>query len=129
MADKDQIRDRAVVLDEAIGGMQRWGLRIIVIVAAGWVIGWGIGQIWVVLFPVSLALIVTTVLGPPAAWLRSKGWPAGVAAAVIVLGFISVIVGIIAILTPQVAGQAGEVASGASDGLQKVRDWLTGEPL
>jgi predicted PurR-regulated permease PerM len=129
VTDDNQIRDRGVVIDEAIGNMQRWGLRIIVIAAAAWVIGWGIGAIWVVLFPVSLALIVSTVLGPPAAWLRSKGWPAGVAAAVIVLGFIAVIVGIIALLTPQVAGQANEVASGASDGLQKVRDWLTGEPL
>jgi predicted PurR-regulated permease PerM len=129
VTDDKQIRDRGVVIDEAIGNMQRWGLRIIVIAAAAWVIGWGIGAIWVVLFPVSLALIVSTVLGPPAAWLRSKGWPAGVAAAVIVLGFIALIVGIIALLTPQVAGQANEVASGASDGLQKVRDWLTGEPL
>ena len=77
-----------------------------------------------------MALIVSTVLGPPAAWLRSKGWPAGwLAAAVVVLGFIGVVVGIIAILTPQVAGQAGEVAAGASDGLQKIRDWVTGEPL
>ncbi|MCW2799482.1 MAG: family transporter [Aeromicrobium sp.] len=126
---KNQVRDRGVVIDEAFGTMQRWGLRIIVIAAAAWAIGWGIGHVWVVIFPVSLALIVTTVLGPPAAWLRSKGWPAGIAAAVIVLGFIGAIVGIIAILTPQVAGQANEVASGASDGLQKVRDWLTGEPL
>lgn len=130
MTDNDkQVRDRAVVIDEAFGNMQRWGLRIVIIAAAAWVIGWGIGAIWVVIFPVSLALIVTTVLGPPAAWLRSKGWPAGLAAAAIVLGFIGAIVGIIAILTPQVAGQATEVATGASDGLQKVRDWLTGGPL
>ena len=129
MSEKKQIRDRGVVIDEAFGTMQRWGLRIVIIAATAWVIGWGIGHVWVVIFPVSLALIVTTVLGPPAAWLRSKGWPAGVAAAVIVLGFIGVIVGIIALLTPQVAGQATEVATGASDGLQKIRDWLTGKPL
>ncbi len=129
MSENKQMRDRGVVIDEAFGTMQRWGIRVIVIAAAAWVIGWGIGHIWVVLFPVSLALIVTTVLGPPAAWLRSKGWPAGVAAAVIVIGFIAIIVGVVAILTPQVAGQASQVASGASDGLQKVRDWLTGKPL
>jgi len=129
VSEKKQIRDRGVVIDEAFGTMQRWGLRIVIIAATAWVIGWGIGHVWVVIFPVSLALIVTTVLGPPAAWLRSKGWPAGVAAAVIVLGFIGVIVGIIALLTPQVAGQATEVATGASDGLQKIRDWLTGKPL
>lgn len=129
MADKKKIRDRGVVIDEGFAGMQRWGLRVIVIAAAAYVIGWAIGHVWMVLFPVSIALIVSTVLGPPVAWLRSKGWPSGLAAATVVLGFLSVVVGIIAVLTPQVAGQAGEVASGASDGLGKVRDWLTGEPL
>lgn len=129
MNEKKQVRDRGVVIDEGFAGMQRWGLRIVVIAAAAYIIGWGIGHIWMVLFPVAMALIVSTVLGPPAAWLRSKGWPAALAAATIVLGFIAAVVGIIAILTPQVAGQASEVASGASDGLQKIRDWLTGEPL
>ncbi|MDR7085983.1 putative PurR-regulated permease PerM [Aeromicrobium panaciterrae] len=124
-----QIRDRGVVIDEGLGVMQKWGWRIVVLAAAGLVLGWIIGHTWVVIFPVALALIVTTILGPPAAWLRSKGWPAGLAAMAIVLGFIGAIVGVIAILTPQVAGQASEVAASASDGLQKVRDWLTGEPL
>jgi predicted PurR-regulated permease PerM len=123
------VRDRGVVIDEGLGNLQRWGLRILVIAAAAWVLGWTVGHIWMVIYPVALALIVTTVLGPPAAWLRSKGWPAGMAAAAIVLGFIGAVVGIIAVLTPQVAGQASEVAAGASDGLQKVRDWVTGEPL
>jgi predicted PurR-regulated permease PerM len=125
----NKIRDRAVVIDEGLANLQRWSLRVVVIAAAAWVVGWGVGHIWTVIYPVALALIVTTVLGPPAAWLRSKGWPAGLAAAAIVLGFIGIVVGLIAILTPQVAGQAGEVASGASDGLQKIRDWVTGEPL
>ena len=129
MAKNNKIRDRGVVIDEGLANLQRWGLRIIVIAAAAWVVGWLIGHVWMVIYPVALAIILTTVLGPPAAWLRSKGWPAGLAAATIVLSFIGVVVGIIAVLTPQVAGQAGEVAEGASDGLQKIRDWVTGEPL
>ncbi len=128
MEDK-RIRDRGVVIDEGIGVMQKWGLRIVVIAAAGWVLGWIIGHTWVVIFPVAMAMIVTTILGPPAAWLRSKGWPSPLAAATVMLSFVGAIVGVIAILTPQVAGQATEVAKSASDGLQKVRDWLTGEPL
>ncbi|MBC7631989.1 MAG: AI-2E family transporter [Flavobacterium sp.] len=109
--------------------MQRWGIRIIVIALAAVILGLAIGKAWIVLYPVSLALIVSTVLAPPAAWLRSKGWPSALAAAVIVVGFLGIVVGIIAVLTPQVAGQAGEVATGASDGLQKIRDYVTGEPL
>ena len=129
MADNNRIRDRGVVIDDAFAGLQRWGLRVIVIAAAAYIIGWGIGHVWMVLFPVSMALIISTVLAPPAGWLRSKGWPAALAAAVIVVGFIAALVGIIAILTPQVANKSDEVAAGASDGLQKVRDWVTGEPL
>ena len=129
MAKDKNVRDRAVVIDDAFGGMQRWGIRIVVIAAAAVVIGWVIGTAWIVIFPVAMALIVSTLLAPPVTFLRSKGWPSGLAAAAVVLGFISLVVGIIAILTPQVAGQAGEVAKGASDGLQKVRDWLTGGPL
>jgi len=129
VADEKRIRDRGVVIDDAFAGLQRWGLRVVVIAAAAFIIGWAIGHVWVVLFPISMALIIATVLGPPVAWLRHRGFPAALAAAIVVIGFIAALVGIIAVLTPQVAGQADDLASSASDGLQKVRDWLTGEPL
>lgn len=129
MADKSKIRDRGVVIDQGFSGLQRWGLRIVVIAAAAWVLGWVIGHTWMVLFPVALALILSTVLVPPVNWLRAKKVPSGLAAAAVVLGFIGLVVGIIAILTPLVADKSGEVAAGATDGLQKVRDWVTGEPL
>lgn len=129
MKEKKQVRDRGVVIDEGFAGLQRWGLRVIVIAAAAFIIGWIIGQVWVVLFPISIALIVSTLLQPPAAWLRSKDWPDGLAAAAIMLSFLGVVVVLVAILTPQVAGQSDEVAAGASDGLQRIRDWVTGEPL
>lgn len=129
MSEKNKIRDRAVVIDDGFAGMQRWGLRIIVIAGAALVVGWIIGQLWVVLFPVTMALIVTSLLQPPVAWLRGKGWPSALAAAAVMLGFIAAVVGLVALLTPQVAGQADEIARGATGGLQKVRDWLTGEPL
>jgi len=129
VSDDKQIRDRAAVIDDAFGGMQRWALRIVAIAAAVFVLGWVIGHLWVIAFPVAMALIVTTVLEPPASWLRRKGAPAGLSAAAVVLGAIALIVGVVAILTPQVAGQAPAIAEGASGGLQKLRDWLTGEPL
>jgi predicted PurR-regulated permease PerM len=125
----DATRDRGDVIDDAFGGLQRWGLRLIVIAAAVFVLGWIVGQLWVVVFPVVLALIVSTILAPPASWLHGRGFPSGIAAALVVLGFLAVVVGIIAILTPQVAGQAPELADSAARGLQKVRDWLTEGPL
>lgn len=122
-------RDRAAVIDNGFADIQRWGLRLVVIAAAVFVLGWIVGQLWVVIFPVALALIVATVLEPPASWLRRKKVPSGVASATVVVGFLALVVGLIALLTPQVAGQAPDIADSAARGLQKVRDWLTGGPL
>jgi predicted PurR-regulated permease PerM len=129
MADEQRIRDRGVVIDDAFAGLQRWGLRIVVIAAAAYVLGWGIGHVWMVLFPVAMALIVATVLSPPVSWLRKKGWPSALAAAVVVVSFVAALGGVVTFLIPSVTDQAGEIASSASGGLQEVRDWLTGEPF
>ena len=129
MADEQRIRDRGVVIDDAFSGLQRWGLRIVVIAAAAYVIGWGIGHVWMVLFPVSMALIVATVLSPPVSWLRRKGLPSAAAAGLVVVSFLAALGGVVTFLIPQVTDQAGEIASSASGGLQEVRDWLTGEPF
>ncbi len=128
MSEKN-VRDRAVVIDQGAAGMQRWAIRIVVVAAAALVLGWIIGQLWVVVFPVAMALVVSSLLQPPVAWLRRKGWPSPAAAALVMLTFIAAVVGLVVILTPQVAGQADEIARGATGGLQKVRDWLTGGPL
>ena len=122
-------RDRAAVIDDAFTGMQRWGLRLVIIAAAVFVLGWVVGELWVIIFPVIVALIVSTVLVPGATWLRDRRVPSGLASAMVVVGFLAVVVGIIAALTPQVAGQAPELADSAARGLQKIRDWLTGGPL
>jgi predicted PurR-regulated permease PerM len=122
-------RDRAAVIEDGFAGLQRWGLRVVLIAAGLFVVGWAIGHLWVVIFPAVLAAIVTTVLQPGAAWLRRHKVPAALAAAIVMLGFLAALTGLVAILTPQVAGQAPELAQSASAGLQKVRDWLTDGPL
>lgn len=122
-------RDRSAVIENGLAGLQRWGLRIILIAGALLVIGWVIGALWVILFPVVIAIIVSTVLQPVAAWLRRHRVPAALAAAIVLLAFIAAVVGLFAVLAPQIAGQAPELARSASAGLQRIRDWLTDGPL
>ncbi|HUQ00513.1 MAG TPA: AI-2E family transporter, partial [Aeromicrobium sp.] len=122
-------RDRASVIEDGFAGVQRWSLRIVLIAAGVFVVGWAIGQLWVVVFPAILALIVTTVLSPGAVWLRRRKVPSALAALTMLLAFLLGFTGLVAILTPQVAGQAPELARSASAGLQTVRDWLTDGPL
>ncbi len=124
-----RVRDRAVVIDEAFATMQRWGLRLVVVAAALFVLGWVVGSLWMVFFPLSIALLVATVLSPPVSWLRRHKVPSTLAALIVMLTFLGVVVATIAILTPQVAGQAPAIAKQASGGLQEVRNWLTDGPL
>ena len=50
-------------------------VQFIAVVAALWVLGWVVGETWVVILPVVLAVIVCTVLWPPVRWLKGKGLP------------------------------------------------------
>jgi len=122
-------RDRAAVIEDGFAGLQRWGLRIVLIAAGVFVLGLVIGKLWVVVFPTILALAVSTVLSPGAGWLRRHRIPSPLAALAMLMAFLLLVTGLIAILTPQVAGQAPELARSASVGLQRIRDWLTDGPL
>ncbi len=61
-------------------------------------------------------------LQPPTGFLRRHGWPDALAAVGVMLGFFALITALVVLIAPQVAGQADDVAEGASDGLQQVRD-------
>jgi len=123
------IRDRAAVIEDGFGVLQRWGLRIVLIAAGVFVLGWIIGKLWVVIFPMLLAVIVSTVLQPGAGWLRRHRVPSALAALAMLLAFLLAVTLLIVILAPQVAGQAPALVRSASAGLQTVRDWLTQGPL
>lgn len=122
-------RTRAAVIDDGFAAVQRWGLRIVIIGAAAYALGWLIGQTWVVWFPVVLALLLTTVLAPPATWLRERRVPSALAATIVMLGFLGIAAAAIGVLVPQVAEQVPDIADRSVDGLAEVRDWLIEGPL
>jgi len=123
------VRDRAVVIDRGFAVLQRWALRAVLIAAALYVVGWVVGRTWMIWFPVALALVLATVLAPPVAWLRRHRVPDGLAAGGVMIGFIGIIATTVAILTPQVAGQAPDIADKAVNGLTEIRNWLRDGPL
>ncbi|MGY1650578.1 AI-2E family transporter [Geodermatophilus sp. SYSU D01119] len=103
--------------------------QLLLIAAALVVIGWVLGRLWVVLLPIILGLLFATVLWPPTRFLRRHGWPPALAAAVVLLLFLAVIGGIIAIIAPQVADQVTDLADQFASGLQQVQQWLQGPPF
>lgn len=104
-------------------------LQLVAVAAALWGLAWVVGETWVIVLPVVLALIVCTVLWPPVRWLLGKGVPPAAAALLVLLLGVAVIAGVIAAVAPAIVEQSTELAQQASAGVVQVRDWLGGPPL
>ncbi|GEE03826.1 permease [Gordonia spumicola] len=104
-------------------------LQMIVVLAFLYALMILLAKFWVVLLPVILAIVVSTVLWPPVRWLRSKGVPAAGATVLVVLIGVGVVAGVIGLIVPSIVDQAPELANQAVDGVKRVQDWAQGPPL
>jgi predicted PurR-regulated permease PerM len=122
-------RGRGAAIGEGITWAARWSLRL-VLVAAGVTLIWLlIGQLWSIVLPTIMAVILSTVLWPPTAWLRKHGFPPALAAAMVLLAGMVVLAGLITLITTSVSGSIPEIAANASSGIQSIQQWLSGPPL
>ncbi|MBX9421417.1 AI-2E family transporter [Streptomyces lateritius] len=90
---------------------------------------WILGRMWSVVWPLIVALFLTTMTWPLTRFLRRLGWAPALAAAVVTVLFLLVVAGIVALIAVPVASQSGELADGVVEGIQKVREWAAGPPL
>jgi predicted PurR-regulated permease PerM len=104
--------------------------QTLLVLAVSWVALWILGKAWSVIWPIVVALLLTTLTWPVARLLRTrlKFAPALASAAVTVL-FLLVAAGIIVGIAVPVASQSGQLADGVVDGIQRLRDWASGPPL
>lgn len=109
-----------------VGEICLWTLIIAATVLA---MLWLLAALRLVVLPVLLALVLTTMLAPPAAWLKRRGLPDGLAALVTLLAGLLLIVGGLTLLAPSVAKGFDDLDLGISGGLEEVQRWLTNGPL
>lgn len=121
--------DRGVIIGQGLAEVSRWCLRLLVIAVAVAVLWWLLAKVWVGVFPVILALIVTTVLWPPTAWLRARGLPPALAAVLVLLSSLALFVGVLAAITPSLVSQSSELAGAAGEGLVQLQERLAGPPF
>lgn len=121
---------REEVLGDGIVWLSRWTLRWLILAFGFTLLAWLVAQVWSILLPVVLALVLATVLEPPARWLerRLRLVPA-VAAAVMVIGFVGVLALVVLFLAPSVGSQVGDIADNASDGLAKLEERFANSDL
>jgi len=118
-------RSRHQLIGDGLAWTATWSLRWILIAAGAVLLGLVVRETWSILLPVLLALVVTSVLQPPAVFLRDKlGLPSTVAAATVLLGGLAALVGVVFAIAGSVADQVDDIAADASSGLQEIQNWV-----
>jgi predicted PurR-regulated permease PerM len=120
---------REALVGRAVARLATASLRFLLLVAALVVLGYLVQQLWVIVLPVLLGLLLATVFWPPVRFLRGRGAPPALAAAAVLLAGVLLLVALIAVLAPQVTGQAEEIADQVVAGLDDVQGFITGPPL
>ncbi|MDT7581798.1 MAG: putative heme transporter [Pseudonocardiales bacterium] len=122
-------RARSAAIADGLSFMARWSLRLALIGLGLALLWWLVGRLWVIVMPVLLALLISTVLYPPATWLRRRGAPPALAAAAVMIGALALIGAVVFFLATSIRGGVSEIATSAVAGIQSIQDWIAGPPL
>ncbi|GAA1804476.1 AI-2E family transporter [Planosporangium flavigriseum] len=107
-----------------------WSWRLLVLAAAAALVLWLVGRLKDVLIPVSIALLLTALLAPAAGWLRrSARLPRSLAVAVVLIGGIAAVVGVLTLVVTQFVNSFPALAANATAGIRTIQDSLRSGPL
>jgi putative heme transporter len=120
---------RAVEVPRWLSGSAAVSWRLLVVAAAIGVVGFLLVYLRLVVLPVIVALFLSTLLAPPAGWLRARGWPPLAATWAVIGGAVLVIAGASAVLAPQIGPEVGTLRDRVAAGLDDVQRWLQQGPL
>ncbi|ALC05437.1 hypothetical protein CDES_04985 [Corynebacterium deserti GIMN1.010] len=121
--------DRSVVISDYMKSVSMWSLRIIFIAAATFILWWVLGRFWQGVLPVTLAIIICTVLSGPNTWLRKHGVPSALAAFLTIGTFFAIVGVIMWSIAPSIAQQSQVLYFQAFEGILSIQLWLQGPPL
>jgi len=97
-----------------------WSWRVILVVAAIGLAGWLVSKISTVLIPVAIAALLAGLLSPAVKWLRSKHVPSGLAAAIVEVGLIALVLGLLTLAGQQMIAGFAQLSDSAVGGFQKL---------
>jgi predicted PurR-regulated permease PerM len=119
--------------DQALPGWYRTAAaaswRFLAIVAAAGAVVYALVHLRVVVLPIIVALLASTLLLPVVRWLKGHGAPDALAAAGSMLGAFLLIVAIGTAVAPSIGDQFSELRPRAEDGLRQATDVLANPPF
>ncbi|MBC6447339.1 AI-2E family transporter [Actinokineospora xionganensis] len=120
MAPSDEVTVRKLV----------WaGAAVLVWAAVAYLVWRAMGVLAPVLVPVAVAVLIAAALRPAVRGLVRRRWPRVLAAALMVVGPLTVLGVLLVITVDALVRGGGELAEALRDGVGTVRDWLVRGPL
>ncbi|RJQ88847.1 AI-2E family transporter [Amycolatopsis panacis] len=98
--------------------------RVVVVVAALWVILWLLGYLASVVVPVSIALLLSALLAPGVARLVKWRVPRGLATAIMLIFAIVVLGGLLTFVITQFSSGLPQLQVQLTNSLNQIRDWV-----
>jgi len=105
------------------------GWRFLVVVAAIAVLAYGLWYVRLVALPAFLAVLLATVLVPPARALRRRGLPPAAATAVVFFGSLLVAIGVLTLIVPPFASEVGTFSDTVTGGAQELGRLVASGPF
>ncbi|BAU95405.1 hypothetical protein N24_1143 [Corynebacterium suranareeae] len=121
--------DRSVVIADYFKNVSMWSLRLVFVAAAAFVLWWVTSRFWQGVLPVTLAIIICTVLSSPNSWLRKHGVPSVLSAFITIGTFFAIVGFILWAIAPSIAKQSQVLYFQAFEGILSIQLWLQGPPL
>jgi len=104
-------------------------VRLAVLAAGLLAVSWLFLHLRVVTIPAFVALLGATVLVPPVAALRRRGWRPLLATWTVVIGALAIVAGVIALLVPAFVDQIEELGDQLDEAISEIEDWLEPGPV
>ncbi|WP_173069971.1 AI-2E family transporter [Phytohabitans houttuyneae] len=106
-----------------------WAWRLILFIAAGYVLLRLIAMLRLVVIPVAVALLLAALFQPVVAALRRRGMNRSVAAALVLVGGLLVVLGGLGLIVQTFVSQFDDLSTQVREGVDEVQGWLARGPL
>lgn len=115
---------RSVRVDPRLERTAAHAWRLLVIGVAAAAALWLLGQLLIVVIPVAVALLLTRALLAPTRWMRERGVPRSLAAALTMVLFLIAAALLFVGVGASIAGEFDELGSTVSQGVDDLETWL-----
>ncbi|MEQ4306098.1 AI-2E family transporter [Plantactinospora sp. B6F1] len=106
-----------------------WAWRLILFVAAAYLLIRVIAILHIVVIPVAVALLLAALFEPAVRVLRNRGINRSLAAGAVLVGGLAAVSGGLGLIVGTVISQFDDLSTQVRDGVNEVQTWLAGGPL